>query len=591
MGQPEEALRRFEDALALAEAGEDTARQAEILLLFGLILRNQGRPAKAPEYVNRALELYRVIGDKAGEADALGMLGTVYRDLRQPDLALEQIRRAADISEELGNSESQAEMRMVTASVYRRQGRLDEALATAEEALTKAEATGDRGLFVDSLSVLGDIHYRLRQHEKALLCHQRRLAIEEETGNRIGQASALSEIGWLHREQKRYAAALDAYRQTLAIHEELGNEIRKAKTLRHTRFVDYSQRFGERALLRTPGVTPLAVEVGVEPAPRALDETGQFQNSLDDRIAAMRDRVWVSTGVLLPVVKVRTNQADLKPGEYLILLDETAIVRGPLQFDKRLYPGPLDDLAALGAMGETAVNPQNGEPAVWVAQEHWQALEAAGKPRWDATEYLARNLDAVVRKNLGEFIGHQETMDMLGDSLPDVARRMRENPVDLSILVAVLKNLLEEFAPIIPFGDIVETFIQLRAQGAERLDLLRAVRRLPEVRPGLPGNHEAGYFYSLGARFEEKIAGSIRVVGLESFLAMEPEETQRALSLIREMINRRPDVKNVALLTSNPTIRRFVRRLVELEFPYFFVLSREELLPGLEARIVDEIEW
>jgi len=172
-----------------------------------------------------------------------------------------------------------------------------------------------------------------------------------------------------------------------------------------------------------------------------------------------------------------------------------------------------------------------------------------------------------------------------------VARRMRENPVDLSILVAVLKNLLEEFAPIIPFGDIIETFIQLRAQGAERLDLLRAVRRLPEVRPGLPGNHEAGYLYSLGARFEEKIAGSIRVVGLESFLAMEPEETQRALSLIREMINRRPDVKNVALLTSNPTIRRFVRRLVELEFPYFFVLSREELLPGLEARIVDEIEW
>ncbi|MCI0419449.1 MAG: FHIPEP family type III secretion protein, partial [Acidobacteria bacterium] len=382
-----------------------------------------------------------------------------YRDLHQPDLALKQVQQALDISEELGNPAGQAEMRMVTASVYRRQGRLEEALTTAEEALKKAETTGDQGLFVDSLSTLGDLHRRLQQPEKALACYQQRLAIVEETGNRSGQASALMDISWLHREQKRYTQALEAYQQALAIYEELGNEAEKARTLRYMRLVHYAQRFGERILYRQPGVTPLAVEVGGELAPQVQDKDRGPEKELQDRIAAMRARVHISMGVLLPEVRVRTNQSGLKPGEYVIFLDEVPLVMGTPPPDRRLYPGPLEDLAALGVSGEATTNPQTGQTAIWVAREHWEELEAAGKRLWDSTEYLTRHLETVIRKNLSDFVGHQETMDMLEGSLPDVFRKMHDNPAELSILVAVLWNLLEEFVPIIPFRSIIETFL------------------------------------------------------------------------------------------------------------------------------------
>jgi tetratricopeptide (TPR) repeat protein len=591
LGQPDEAIRELEKALALAEASGDRARQAEILLLFGSILRNHRRPTRAVEYANQALQIYRELGNKIGEVDALGLLGTVYRNLDQPDLALEQVRQALDISEEIGNPVSQTEMRMVTASVYRRQGRLEEALAIAEEALTKAESTGDRSLFVDSLSALGVHHLWLQQHENALARYQQRLTIEEETGNLIGQASALMEIGWIHRGQKRYTQAMEAYKRALATYEELGNEAEKAETLRAMRLVHYAQQFGERFVSRQPGVPPLAVEVGVEPAPHVEDKIGQLQSRLRDRIAAMQDRVYTSMGVSLPEVKVRTNWTVLKPCQYLIFLDDTPLVSGTPPPDMRLYPGPLEDLATFGVSGEATINPQTGETAVWVAQEHWQELEAASKSLWDSTEYLMRHLETVIRKNLGEFVGHQETMDMLEGTLPDAHRQMRDNPVELSILVAVLKNLVEEFAPITPFRAIIESFRRLRAQGAERLDILRAIRLLPEIRPQLPGNDCPSYFYSLGARFAEKINSSIQVVDSESYLALEPEDTQRCLKLVREKINSRPDLKPVVLLVENSAIRRFVRRLVELEFPYLFVLSREELLSGLEAGVAGEIEW
>ena len=54
LGQPDEALSELEKALALAEAGDNRASQAEILLLFGPILRDHGRPARAVEHVNQS---------------------------------------------------------------------------------------------------------------------------------------------------------------------------------------------------------------------------------------------------------------------------------------------------------------------------------------------------------------------------------------------------------------------------------------------------------------------------------------------------------------------------------------------------------
>jgi type III secretory pathway component EscV len=178
-------------------------------------------------------------------------------------------------------------------------------------------------------------------------------------------------------------------------------------------------------------------------------------------------------------------------------------------------------------------------------------------------------------------------MDMIEIHVPELAERFATNSRDLSLLVVLLRNMVDEFVPIVSFREIVETFLRLTAKNTVRLEILRSLRCLPAIRSHLPGNDGVCSYYQLPASLEKEFELSIQTVGAAQFLAMEPEKTQAILRTVR---SRFAAASNAALVVSNPVIRRFVRKLVELEFPYLFVLSREELLPGSDGRIIGEID-
>ena len=62
-----------------------------------------------------------------------------------------------------------------------------------------------------------------------------------------------------------------------------------------------------------------------------------------------------------------------------------------------------------------------------------------------------------------------------------------------------------------------------------------------------------------------------------SVVTIQPEPPQRVLALVRRAAAVHPD--SAAVVVANARIRRFARKLIELEFPSMFVLSEEELLP------------
>jgi type III secretory pathway component EscV len=112
---------------------------------------------------------------------------------------------------------------------------------------------------------------------------------------------------------------------------------------------------------------------------------------------------------------------------------------------------------------------------------------------------------------------------------------------------------------------------------------------LPEVKARLPGNHAACRFLNLGAAAEAKIAQAIQLDEGGGYLQMEPSETQALLAQARELIEAHPGSAEIALVVKNAAIRRFARKVIELEFPHLSVLSREELMPGLEANFLDHV--
>jgi type III secretory pathway component EscV len=174
---------------------------------------------------------------------------------------------------------------------------------------------------------------------------------------------------------------------------------------------------------------------------------------------------------------------------------------------------------------------------------------------------------------------------MVKREMPERGAALMEDSSALSGLVQVLRNLVEEKVPVLAIRSIVEVFLELHPHGTPRIDILRAVRLLPDVRCGLPGNGQPTSYFCLPDSTEAEIARSIAVVDGVPFVSMDPEAIQRALTLVRGWVQ--SQVEATTLVVRNAAIRRFARRLVELEFPGVMVLSQEELLPGIGAIVHD----
>jgi flagellar biosynthesis component FlhA len=156
--------------------------------------------------------------------------------------------------------------------------------------------------------------------------------------------------------------------------------------------------------------------------------------------------------------------------------------------------------------------------------------------------------------------------------------------------VRVLRALVDEMVPINAFDPLCTAFLEKARQGANLDEILRTLRSLPEIRPFIPGNNREGRFLALSAAIEEQIANGLQEHGDEFLLAIRPEATQKILSAVRTKVGSAPRTAASALVVKNPLIRRYVRRLTELEFPALPVLSSTELDAGAEGKVMQTIE-
>jgi tetratricopeptide (TPR) repeat protein len=344
--------------------------------------------------------------------------------------------------------------------------------------------------------------------------------------------------------------------------------------------------FGEKVLeMPMPVVTPIAVEVA-DNLVEYIEGKGEtdLTPQLTRLTTNLRKRVYKETGVRIPGIRFRSN-ANLESGTYSIILMETPITGGQIEPEKRLFCGNLQDVEKLGVYpDQTTVNPLTGSEAYWINKINWKKLEASNLELLDAIDYLVTHLEAEVRRNLAEFIDHQEIMNLLESTHCDACDIIRSSDVRLTTFVNVLQGLVTEGLPITPFKVISRTFNLLYDEGRDVRAIAERLRLNPAIRKKLPGNYGNFVFYRLGKRLEGLIYQSLEKDGETLILNMRPEDCLDIFGIAREKI--RPGM-NQAFLVDDPELRPFVRELMTIEFPDIPVLSRQELAYGLENNIKD----
>lgn len=349
--------------------------------------------------------------------------------------------------------------------------------------------------------------------------------------------------------------------------------------------------FGQTGVQRLPTVTPIVIEAAENLKSLLLRDDGNLEPQFAQQLNLLRLGLDDLLGFELPSPYVRINRPDLPDGTYIVIVNEVPLVSGNIDLTRGLCNETVDGLKLLGVKGEEAVNPVNGSECAWVDQGDWQKLKDAGLSIWTPAQYIVLHLSAVARKNSAELVGMQAVSNLLKARTRTAEQysSVLSAKGGLSRFTSVIQALLMEEVPVKELSSICDCYVL--NQDLPTHEIPDEIRCLEAVRKGIPGNTADTPIYRLGKSLISLILRGIQRDGEAAVLALEPERTQDALTAVRKEVANLPrTTRNPVLFVEDWRMRSFVRKLVELEFPYLAVLSRREAFAPDSRPVLATIE-
>jgi type III secretion protein V len=152
-------------------------------------------------------------------------------------------------------------------------------------------------------------------------------------------------------------------------------------------------------------------------------------------------------------------------------------------------------------------------------------------------------------------------------------------PVPLPLLADVLRRLVDEGVSIRPLREILEALAVHAPTERDPVELTELVRSA--LRRAITHRHQRDGIvkvHVVDPAVEEAVREAIRRTPGGSYLAMAPDLARDVIDAARRLDPAEPGAALVLLCQAD--VRRFVRRLLEVEMPGVVVLSYAELAPG-----------
>ena len=320
-------------------------------------------------------------------------------------------------------------------------------------------------------------------------------------------------------------------------------------------------------------------------APLLVDISASLQEHIDMRAlnreaAKVRRALYLDLGVPFPGVHVRFNE-NLPEHAYAILLQEIPIARGDLRPGYVLYadsPGQLDIVQLPSEAGEPFLP---NIPTLWIEDQYAPALAEASMSFLEPHRILTFHLAYVMKRYAEEFIGIQETYNLferLQQTFPDLIKEaQRVLPVHHT--TDVFKRLVGEDVSIRNVRLILESLVEWGQQEKDVVVLTEYVRgdlkRFISHKYSSDQNVLSAYL--LDEDLEETVRGGIRQTSSGNYLALDPSVTRQLVARTKSLVGDIGRLEHKPVIVTAMDIRRYVRKVLEIELYDLAVLSFQEL--------------
>ncbi len=324
-----------------------------------------------------------------------------------------------------------------------------------------------------------------------------------------------------------------------------------------------------------------------------IQKAQKGQSFVDQMIPKMRQALYADLGVKFPGVHVRTDSLILEPDEYSIHLNEVPIVRGKVLEGHYLTNESQENLKRYNLAFESYTN-SLGLPSLWVNKEKKELLDKAGIKYWNALEVMILHLSYFLRHYANEFVGIQEVKSMLEfveKSFPDLIKEVTRL-IPLQKMTDIFKRLIQEQVSVKDLRTILESLSEWAQTEKDTVLLTEYVRS--SLKRYISYKYSQGQsvlsVYILDPEIEDMVRGAIKQTSAGSYLALDPDSVQLILQGVRSTVAPPPPGGQPPVLLTAIDVRRFVRKLIEMEFVDISVVSYQEIVPEIRIQPLGRVQ-
>ncbi len=319
-------------------------------------------------------------------------------------------------------------------------------------------------------------------------------------------------------------------------------------------------------------------------------EGGKF---IEDKIPKMRYALYQDLGVRFPGVHVRTDAPQLEADDYCIYLNEVPLTRGRIIRDHVLTNETEENLRRYNIPSTQTKNIMS-QASFWVDKKYKTILEKSNIKYWEPLDVVILHLSYFYRQYASEFIGIQEVrgiLEFIEKSFPDLVKEVTRL-VPLQRLTEIFKRLIQEQVSIKDLRTILESLSEWAQTEKDTVLLTEYIRS--SLKRFISYKYSKGQtvlpVYLLDAEIEDIVRGAIKQTSAGSYLGLDPDSVQLILQSIRNTVKPTPPGGISPIIITAMDVRRFVRKLIEGEFPDYAVISSQEVVPEIRIQPLGRIQ-
>ncbi|MDA0997681.1 MAG: flagellar biosynthesis protein FlhA [Proteobacteria bacterium] len=312
---------------------------------------------------------------------------------------------------------------------------------------------------------------------------------------------------------------------------------------------------------------------------------------LTDQIKALRRQLAGDIGFVMPSVRIQDNM-QLPANTYVVRVKEIEAGRGDLRPNMLLVMDPRGE--EISIPGEKTVEPTFGLPAMWIEESNREEALFRGYTVVDPATVVTTHITEVIKDNMSELLSYSETQKLLDELDKDHQKLVADTiPSQISLGGAqrVLQNLLSERVSVRDLPTILEGISEACGYTRNVMMITEHVRaRLARQISDMNAN-ERGFIplVTLSPAWEQTFAESLVGQGDDRQLSMPPSKLQEFITALRNTFERQAMLGETPVLLTSPTIRPFVRSIVERFRPMTVVMSQNEVYPKAKIKTVGQI--